>query len=158
MACSGGRRSAAAGDAAHDELASEAGQAVADARGDRVADLLRLVPDVAGQGLVGPFAGQRDLVSLLVHRLGQPQQGRARGIEHRPLGGPDQLGKRVGDPRPIHGDGRQAASPALGRPRSHAARSSGPALSSPTVKAGIASPRWRLQKPRTTVESSPPLM
>ena len=69
-----------------------------------VADRLRLVPDVAGQRLVGPFAGQGDLVSLLVHRLGQPQQGRARGVEHRPLGRPDQLGKRVGDPRPIHRD------------------------------------------------------
>ena len=63
---------------------------------------LHLVPDVAGQGLVGPFARQGNLVPLLVHRLGQPQQGRARGIEHRALGGPDQLGERSGEPGSIH--------------------------------------------------------
>ncbi len=67
-----------------------------------VADRLRLVPDVAGQRLVGPLAGQGDLVSLLVHRLGQPQQGGARGVEHRPLGGADQLGIGVGESRAIH--------------------------------------------------------
>ena len=50
------------------------------------------VPGIAGQPFVGPFAGQRHLVAMLVDLAGQHQQGRTRGIDDGAFRGPDQLG------------------------------------------------------------------
>ena len=100
MACSGGIGHAAAGDRPRDQVAEHrAGPMCPIGPVHAVADFLGLVPDVAGQRLVGPFAGQRDLVSLLVHGLRQPQAGprtRCRAPAPRP---PDQLGKGGADLR-----------------------------------------------------------
>src|ERR1700722_9193560 len=63
-----------AGDAAHKKLAYQPSRSAADAAGHGVTDFLRLVPDIAGQGFVGPLASQGNLVPLLMHRLSQPQE------------------------------------------------------------------------------------
>ena len=53
-----------------------------------------LVPRVADQPLVRALAGEHDFLAALVNAPGQLQQRRARRIDHRRLGGLDEL--RVG--------------------------------------------------------------
>ena len=50
-----------------------------------------LVPRIAREPFVRPFAGQRDLVALLMHLAREHQQGRARRVDDRAFRGPDQL-------------------------------------------------------------------
>ena len=51
-----------------------------------------LIPRVAGQPLVGPFAGQGDLVAACVDLARPAGAGGARRVDDRRLGGADQLG------------------------------------------------------------------
>ena len=55
---------------------------------------MNFIPEIAGQPFVGPFAGEGDFVAVLMNGAGQHQEGRARGVDDRGLGGADEL--RVG--------------------------------------------------------------
>ena len=140
-----------------DHRADQPGQEPADAVDDRVADLLPLEPDVAGQRLVGPLARQRHLVPLAVDRRGQPQQAGARRVQDRPLRGADQLRDTPPRSRPGPSSPSSAASPAPRPTPSPATARPGPARSSPIVNDGTAPARRFATRPSTTVESSPPL-
>ena len=56
--------------------------------------LVNLVPRVAGQPFVGPFARERHLVTERVDLACQEQQRGAGSIDHRPLGSPNE--RRIG--------------------------------------------------------------
>ena len=62
---------------------------------ERPQKALHLVPRIARQPLVRPFAGQRHLVAGGVHLARQEQQGGAGRVDHRTLGGAGQLGVGV---------------------------------------------------------------
>ena len=97
MACSAGSRTSRPAMLAIKSLRTQSSGPGADPGGDRIADFLRLVPDVAGQGLVGPFAGQRDLVSLLVNRLRQRNRAAHEVSSTGPSAARIKSGKRAGD-------------------------------------------------------------
>ena len=116
-----------------------------------------LEPRIAGEPFVGAFAGQGDLVAMLMHRASEPQQGRAGRVDHRRLGrarsAPDSFAE------PPHR--RPARRPASSR---CAARRRRPAWSRRAcgsmiwmVKVGIGVPRIFAAIATTRLESMPPV-
>src|SRR6185503_7847239 len=61
------------------------------------AKLSPLEPEIAGESLIGSFAGDHDLVALLMNLARQRKERGTRGVEHGALGGLDQFRIICGD-------------------------------------------------------------